>query len=119
MERSDYLEIRLLRVGATPDYVGYPYLVDSILLVWERAEAGRNLAKLVYPVVAAKYGVNPASVERGIRTLIATLWQTGDRRSLVHLLGRDYDRPPGNSTFIGTIARRMSLNYKDADEPKT
>lgn len=116
MRRSDYLEIRLLRAGATPDYVGYPYLVESILLVWEKPEAGRNMSHLVYPLVAGRFGVNPASVERSIRTLIAALWQTPDKRALVQLLGRDYDRAPGNSKFIGTIARRMSMNYKDTDE---
>lgn len=43
MERSEYVENRLLRIGATPEYVGYPYLLDSILLVWDKPEAGRNI----------------------------------------------------------------------------
>ena len=42
MERSEYVENRLLRIGATPEYVGYPYLLDSILLVWDKPEAGRK-----------------------------------------------------------------------------
>lgn len=113
MERSVYVETWLLRVGATPEYVGYPYLVDSIVMVWEKPEAGRNVTTQVYPAVAGKWGVNPASVERSMRTLIAALWQTNDRRALIQLLGRDYDRPLGNSKFIGAAARRMSLVYRD------
>lgn len=116
MGRSEYVETRLLRVGATPEYVGYPYLVDSILIVWENPEAGRNVTTQVYPQVAQKWGANPASVERGIRTLIAALWQNSDRRALVQLLGRDYERPLGNSKFIGTAARRMSLVYRETEE---
>lgn len=49
MERSEYVENRLLRIGATPEYVGYPYLLDSILLVWDKPEAGRNITTQVYP----------------------------------------------------------------------
>ena len=116
MGRSEYVETRLLRIGATPEYVGYPYLVDSILAVWERPEAGRNVTTQVYPLVARKWGVNPASVERSMRTLIAALWQNSDRRALVQLLGRDYERPPGNSKFIGAAARRMSMIYKDPED---
>ncbi|MEA5059091.1 MAG: sporulation initiation factor Spo0A C-terminal domain-containing protein [Candidatus Pelethousia sp.] len=116
MGRSDYVETRLLRVGATPEYVGYPYLVDSILIVWEKPEAGRNITTQVYPLIAKKWGVSPASVERSIRTLIAAVWQNCDRRALVLLLGRDYERPPGNSKFIGAASRRLSLVYREPDE---
>lgn len=114
MGRSEYVETKLLRVGATPEYVGYPYLVESILIVWDRPEAGRNITTQVYPLIAQKWGANPASVERSMRTLIAALWQTSDRRPLFQLLGREYERPPGNAKFIGAAARRMSLLYQDA-----
>lgn len=80
MERSEYVENRLLRIGATPEYVGYPYLLDSILLVWDKPEAGRNITTQVYPAIAQRWGVSAASVERSIRTLIAALWQDQDRR---------------------------------------
>ncbi len=113
---TEYVETRILRVGATPEYVGYPYLVDSLLMVWENPEAGQNVTIRVYPVIAAKWGVKPASVERSIRTLIAALWQAGDQRALIQLLGREYDRPLGNSKFIGTVARRMSLSYKNPED---
>lgn len=95
MERSEYVENRLLRIGATPEYVGYPYLLDSILLVWDKPEAGRNITTQVYPAIAQRWGVSAASVERSIRTLIAALWQDQDRRALGQLLGRDYETPPG------------------------
>src|SRR5699024_9927181 len=94
MERSEYVENRLLRIGATPEYVGYPYLLDSILLVWDKPEAGRNITTQVYPAIAQRWGVSAASVERSIRTMIAALWQDQDRRALGQLLGRDYDTPP-------------------------
>lgn len=64
MERSEYVENRLLRIGATPEYVGYPYLLDSILLVWDKPEAGRNITTQVYPAIAQRWGVSAASVER-------------------------------------------------------
>ena len=116
MGRSEYVENRLLRIGATPEYVGYPYLVDSILIVWDRPEAGRNVTTQVYPAVARKRGVSAASVERSIRTLIAALWQEKDRRALIQLLGRDYETPLGNSKFIGVAARRLCMFYRKADE---
>lgn len=56
MERSEYVENRLLRIGATPEYVGYPYLLDSILLVWDKPEAGRNITTQVYPAMGCKRG---------------------------------------------------------------
>ena len=87
MERSEYVENRLLRIGATPEYVGYPYLLDSILLVWDKPEAGRNITTQVYPAIAQRWGVSAASVERSIRTLIAALWQDQDRRALGQLFG--------------------------------
>ena len=116
MEKSEYVENRLLRIGATPEYVGYPYLVDSILLVWEQPEAGRNITTKVYPVIAQQWGVSSASVERSIRTLIAALWQMADKRPLGQLMGRDYDAPPGNSKFIGVAARRLRMFYRSTEE---
>ena len=92
MERSEYVENRLLRIGATPEYVGYPYL-----LVWDKPEAGRNITTQVYPAIAQRWGVSAASVERSIRTLIAALWLDQDRRALGQLQGRDYEPPPANS----------------------
>lgn len=116
MERSEYVENRLLRIGATPEYVGYPYLLDSILLVWDKPEAGRNITTQGYPAIAQRWGVSAASVERSIRTLIAALWQDQDRRALGQLLGRDYETPPGNSKFIGVAACRLRMFYRGGGE---
>lgn len=90
--------------------------MDSILLVWDKPEAGRNITTQVYPAIAQRWGVSAASVERSIRTLIAALWQDQDRRALGQLLGRDYETPPGNSKFIGVAACRLRMFYRGGGE---
>ncbi|MDR0841221.1 MAG: sporulation initiation factor Spo0A C-terminal domain-containing protein [Christensenellaceae bacterium] len=116
MERSDFVELKLLGVGATPEYTGYQYLVRAVLLAMEDPNAVNNMTTQLYPEIARAEHTTPANVERSVRTLIAAIWQEPDKTALASLLCRHYLEPVGNAKFIGMVSRRLSLEYKQVYE---
>ena len=61
-----------------------------------------------------RYGVNPDSIERSIRTVISAIWYGRDPALLRDLMGRSYQFQPGNAKFIGIASRRFSLYLRAA-----
>jgi two-component system response regulator (stage 0 sporulation protein A) len=109
---SDFIETELLRFGATPEYVGYRYLVTAILKCIDDEKLLYAITTRLYKEIAEQYGTTPANVERGIRTVIASLWLENDAEKLAQLIGRRYDIPLGNGKFIGVLSRRLLFKHR-------
>ncbi len=109
---SDFIETELLKYGATPDYVGYRYLVTAILKCIDDEMLLYAITTRLYKEIAEQYDTTPANVERGIRTVIASLWLESDPEKLVQLIGRRYEVPLGNGKFIGVLSRRLLFKHR-------
>ena len=98
-----------MEIGATPEYIGYKYLVCAIVMSMQNEYLLNNVTTKMYPAIGKRYGVSPASIERSIRTVISAIWYDGDPELLRKLMGRSYPVQPGNAKFIGIVSRRLSF----------
>lgn len=120
MKVSDFVEGKLLEIGATPEYTGYKYLVCALVMSMQNERLLNNVTNELYPAIGERYGVSPASIERSIRTIISAIWHEGDPELLSKLMGRCYPVQPGNAKFIGVVSRRLSLYCRrNAERDKT
>lgn len=111
MTLSNYVERRMMHVGATPEYTGYTYLISAIIMTMHDPSMLTHVTTELYPKIAQKYNTMPANVERSIRTIISAIWCDADNEALRELLGRNYKEQIGNAKFIGIVSRRLALDY--------
>ena len=63
MKVSDFVEGKLMEIGATPEYTGYKYLVCAIVMSMQNEYLLNNVTTKMYPAIGKRYGVSPASIE--------------------------------------------------------
>jgi len=112
MSVSDFVEEQLMRLGATPEYTGYRYLVQGIIMAMQDESILNKVTTVMYPAIARKYGTGPANVERSIRTVISAIWCEADPAELRAIMGRNYTVQPGNAKFIGIMSKYLLINYR-------
>ncbi len=114
MSVSDFVEKQLMRVGATPEYTGYKYLLQGLMMSMEDESLLTRVTTGIYPAIARRYGTGPANVERGIRTIISAIWEQADEDELKEIMGRSYAIQPGNAKFIGIFSKYLLISYRHA-----
>ena len=77
--REREIENLLLRLGANRSYTGFYYVIYAVQLSIEDGDKLQLISKWLYPEVAKKYHTSVQCVERNIRTLVALIWNKGDR----------------------------------------
>ncbi len=112
MSVSDYVEEQLMRMGATPEYTGYRYLVQGIIMSMQDESMLSKVTTGMYPAIAKKYSTGTANVERSIRTVISAIWCDADPQELREIMGRSYAVQPGNAKFIGIMSKYLLINYR-------
>ena len=112
MAVSDYVEEQLMRIGATPEYTGYKYLVQGIIMSMQDESMLNRVTTGLYPAIAQKYDTSAANVERGIRTVISAIWCEADPMELREIMGRSYTVQPGNAKLIGILSKYLLINYR-------
>jgi len=112
MSISDYVEEQLMCIGATPEYTGYKYLVQGIIMTMQDESLLNRVTTGLYPAIAEKYKTGPANVERSIRTVISAIWCEADKNELKRIMGRNYAVQPGNAKFIGVLSKHFLINYR-------
>jgi len=96
----------LLRfLGFLPHLKGYYYLADAVLLVARSQKYSRELATVVYPEVAKRYGATPEAVERAVRNAIDVAWLRGQTDIQYAFFGNTIDEERGKPTNGALIAR--------------
>ena len=90
----------LLKLGATPRYIGFDYVIYAITLSLENSQYLLSVTKELYPDVARKYHTTIYSVERDIRTVITIIWKRNP-----HLLSPDCRLSSHEKTGCGRIYR--------------
>lgn len=102
----------LFRLCMTKNYQGYRLALDAIRMACTPSDVPRCISKDIYPAVAKKHSVTPASVERNIRTAIHSAWTKAGsavKREFFGTFAHDERWIPTNSQFIYIIADRLSL----------
>ena len=100
----------LCELGITPNYCGYRYLRDIIILVISEPDIVRRISKTIYPKVAKMHSAKPACIERGARTAISRSWAKLPPETKVKYFGIHsslISKCPTNSEFIFIVAERI------------
>jgi len=108
---------RLLhRMGVPPNFKGYNYLRDGVLMVLRDAQLlGGALTKRLYPELAEKYRTTPGGVEAAIRNAVLACYERGNREFIEELCGggpRAKKSCPTNSMVIAKLADHIRLQQK-------
>lgn len=119
MDSSKSIEFELSTLlhdlGIPSHILGYKYIREGIMLLYNCDDLGVLVTKEIYPKIALKYQTTTSRVERAIRHAIEISWARGDIELMEEIFGNsiDFDRSkPTNSEFMTTIADRFKLNNK-------
>lgn len=106
--------LRALRIPVQRQ--GYFYLLEAIARMAEQPD--QSLSKELYPAVGRLRSVRWTSVERGIRTAIASAWQVRDQRVWQLYFppnAREPEKHPTNAEFIYRLAQQVSASEQDRE----
>lgn len=106
----------LHRMGVPPNFKGYNYLRDGVLMVLRDSQLlGGALTKRLYPELAEKYRTTPGGVEAAIRNAVLACYERGNREFIDELCGhgpRAKKSCPTNSMVIAKLADHIRLQQK-------
>jgi len=105
----------MAKLAFPPEHAGTEYLAEALLYTLADGRLMRDLAHRLYPLVAQKFGVEPAQVERRIRHAIEHAWSGGPADVQYALFENTIDEKRGKPTNGGMIARATEvLRAKEA-----
>ena len=114
--RNDSLPQRaaaqLHEIGMASHLLGYRYLRDAIVAVYQDIRMLNNMNQYLYAAIAATYGTTPVNVERSIRHAIEATWTRGNLAVIENLFGytvRDEKGKPTNAECIALLADHLRL----------
>lgn len=80
-QRTELEAVRFVRsLGIRPNLSGYRFLICAVRLVLCDPSLLSALTRRLYPAVARIFRVNPAAVERGIRSAIESAYENDPQR---------------------------------------
>ena len=105
-ESEEKLEARirqaLRELNFSSRYVGFEHLTRAVAMAYEAPDSLRNLTAGLYPEIARRAGTTSSSVERAIRTAIAT---ANSDQSLTRRL----QRAPTNKDCILYVLKQLNM----------
>ena len=107
--REEKIKELLRRLGAAPNYTGFHYLVEAVLLCTEEESKLLSVTKTLYPETARHFSVSPSAIERDIRTVIKIIWQR-NQSLLNEIAGYQLTKQPTASQLLSIIVGYMSLS---------
>ena len=107
--REEKIKELLRRLGAAPNYTGFHYLVEAVLLCTEEESKLLSVTKTLYPETARHFSVSPSAIERDIRTVIKIIWQR-NQSLLNKIAGYQLTKQPTASQLLSIIVVYMSLS---------
>lgn len=104
----------LHEMGVPPNFKGYNYLRDAVLMALRDPQLlGGALTKRLYPQLAEKYGSTPGGVEAAIRNAVLACYERGNQEFIHELCGAGSRRScPTNSMVIAKLADHIRLQKK-------
>ncbi len=102
-------------LGIPSHILGYQYIREGIMLIYQSDKIISLVTKDIYPEIASKFNTTATKVERAIRHAIEISWVRGDLKVMDKLFGNSIDvekAKPTNSEFLITLADRLRLEKK-------
>ena len=103
-------------IGVPAHVVGYPYVIEAVLLVLQDQMYINNITSGLYPKLAAKFDTTAARVERGIRHAVSITFERSDLDVLGRYFGNSVSPKTGkptNSQFIAQVANEIRMRQKE------
>lgn len=94
----------LRTLGIRRTYKGYYYVAEAIQLVMEDASLLLYISKSLYPEVARRHGTSINCVERNIRTVVNSCWDSDYVHVLESMAGGKLYRKPTSGEFIDILS---------------
>ena len=94
----------LRALGIRRTYKGYYYVADAVRLVMTDASRLLYISKYLYPVIARIHGTSMNCVERDIRTVVTSCWQSEYAEVLETMAGIRLYRKPTSGEFIDILS---------------
>ena len=99
----------LKSLGIHRTYKGYYYVAEAVRLVMNDASLLLYISKSLYPAIARVYDTTISCVERNIRTVITTCWESQYVTQLENLAGVHLYKKPTSGEFIDILANYLNL----------
>ncbi len=107
----------LNRLGIHISCRGYRYIHYGLTLVQADVTLLYSVTGLLYPAIAARYGVSPASVEYAMRYCLDRCWQSGNRAFLDEIAGYPLQYRPYTKDFLAMLVEYLRRIGQDATTP--
>ena len=100
----------MTKCGIYSNFTGYDYLLDCFVYSFADRKLLNKLTTVLYPLIAEKHGVNKASVERDMRTVIENCCNTGKFYKVANTFGGNFDKyeKPTTGEFVAFLVDRIS-----------
>lgn len=104
--------LRLLRqLGVNNSYLGFGYTVYGVQLNIQNPHLVTYISKGLYLEIALHFHTSIGCVERDIRTVVDTIWKSGDRELLCEVFGHELSVKPKNAHFIEALSHYITEQY--------
>lgn len=94
----------LKALGIRRTYKGYYYIADAVRLVMSDATKLLYISKSLYPEVARIHDTTINCVERDIRTVVSSCWESEYADILAEMAGAPLYRKPTSGEFIDILS---------------
>lgn len=103
---------RLMLLGASGEYLGYNYLIYAISMCLEDMILLKSITTCIYPQIAKEFSTTSQGVERCIRTVIANIWDNGNKELLLEWFGNNKSNRPTNAHFLAVVTSKISFELE-------
>lgn len=114
MKMNKQIDTRLQKLGITKKYNGYFLLKSAVELALEDDFRLQSVMKEIYKPVAEMHSCNFCCVERNIRTVLFTAWNSCSNE-LIRMARFQLPQPPSVSEFISIIASDIQRSDEESD----
>ena len=121
--RSEIAGELLHSLGVGEHLKGKQYMRDAAAMLACAPQLAQSFSRRLYPLLAEKFGVTPAAVERDIRTAVEYTWLKGSLNAIQTLFGFSVDADrgkPTNAEFLSMLAehtRRLTAHRMARKKP--
>ena len=98
----------LQSLGIHRTYKGYYYVAEAVRLVMKDASLLLYISKSLYPAIARVYDTTISCVERNIRTVIISCWESEYMSQLEMIAGVRLYKKPTSGEFIDILANYLN-----------
>lgn len=106
----------LLRTMAVPRRLrAWEFLPEMLALTVVHPPLLQDLRHRLYPLIARRYGMTPAGVERSLRLCVESTWTHGSLAALERFFGSSVDPErgkPTNREFLCRVQERLTLTMR-------